>query len=299
MHLSKAQAVLRQRATWEAQGWCIELIVRNLTQRLQRGVIVLLMFSLCLLALTESAWAQPAIAYPTEHNTEEIGPDDPRLLKQMLNSEQARQSMQQLLEQPPFHNYKVVTKWHFGEFKEEQAPNNLWFKPLEKLHEWFSTLSFTLHILLWTGLFLLSAALLWHYRQWLQTCSQKWLPCKHRDIHPVQTLFGLDISNDSLADNWLEQAENLWPSDPHAALSLLYRGLLNHLLEVHALPLTDAHTEGEVLQMMDELAQPLQHYSAQLTGHWQRLAWGQHLPDHPQFIALCQQWQQLHSKEAA
>lgn len=281
----------------ELESWDVELVFRSLAQRLQRGAVLLLVLGFCLLPLTDSVWAQPTTAYPTEHSPDELGPKDPRLLKQMLNSEQAQQSIQQLIKQPPFNNYKDITQWRFGEPSEEKPQTHSWFKAPAWMKGWLKNISFIVQILLWTGVILLSAYVLWRYREWLRTFSQKWLPNSQRRTAPVQTLFGLDVSNDSLAENWLAQAEILWHKDPRGALSLLYRGLLNHLLDKHALPLTDAHTEGEVLLMAHDLAQPLQHYTAQLTVHWQNLAWGHRLPEHTQFIALCQQWQQLHTQE--
>ena len=281
----------------ELEAWDIELVFRNLAQRLQRGAVILLVLGCFLLPITEPAWAQPIAAHPTELNTDELGPTDPRLLKQLLNSEQAQQSIRQLLEQPPFHNHKIVQSWRFGEPSEVQAKK----EPKLKLPAWLKRLlesaSFIVQILLWSGFILISAYLLWRYREWLRTFSQKLLPNKQRQQAPLQTLFGLEVSSDSLAKDWLTQAEKLWASDPRGALSLLYRGLLNHLLDVHHLPLTDAHTEGEVLLMAQQLAQPLQLYSMQLTTLWQDLAWGHRLPAQAQFIALCEQWQQLQTLE--
>ena len=283
----------------ELEAWDVELVFRNLARRLQRGAVVLLVLGCVLLPIAEPAWAQPIAAYPSEHNADELGPTDPRLLKQMLNSEQAQQSISQLLEQPPFNNHKVIQNWRFGEPSEAQPQK----EPSFKLPTWLKRLlegaSFIVQILLWSGFILISAYLLWRYREWLRTFSQKLLPNRQRQRAPLQTLFGLEVSSDSLAKDWLAQAEKLWTSDPRGALSLLYRGLLNHLLDKHGLPLTDAHTEGEVLVMARHLAQPLQLYSTQLTVHWQNLAWGHRLPAHAQFIALCEQWQQLQSQENA
>jgi hypothetical protein len=282
----------------ELEAWDVELVFRNLAQRLQRGALLLLVLGMCLIPLAESAWAQPATAYTRESNADELGAKDPRLLKQMLNSEQAQQSINQLLEQPPFKNHKTVQSWRFGEPSEKKSPSETDFKPPTWLQRGLENLSFIVQIVLWSGFILLSVYVLWRYREWLRIFSQKWRPHKPPATAPLQTLFGLDVSNESLCEDWFAQAEKLWHRDPRAALSLLYRGLLNHLLDEHALPLTDAHTEGEILRMTQDLAQPLQHYSAQLTIHWQNLAWGHRLPEHAQFNALCQQWQQLQSRRA-
>ena len=281
----------------ELEAWDVELVFRNLARRLQSSLLPLLLLGLCLLPLSEAVWAQPASAYPTTQNADELGPKDPRLLKQMLSSEQAQQSIQQLVEQPPFNSYKTIKKWRIGEPSEKDSDRKPSFNPPSWWKSILEHTSFVLQIMLWSAVILLSMYVLWRYRTWLRIFSQKWRSNKQRSAVPVQTLFGLAVSSDSLAEDWLTQAQNLWPTDPRAALSLLYRGLLNHLLDQHALPLTQAHTEGEVLLMMEDLAQPLQQYSTQLTVHWQNLAWGHHLPEQQQFLALCQQWQQLHVQE--
>ncbi len=283
----------------ELEAWDVELVFRNLARRLQRGAVVLLVVGCCLLPLAEPTWAQPIQEYSYEHDLDELGPTDPRLLKQMLNSEQAQQSIHQLLAQPPFKNHQVIQNWRFGEPSGAQSKKEPSFKLPTWLESLLESASFIVQVLLWSGFILISAFLLWRYREWLRTFSQKWLPNRQPQRTPLQTLFGLEVSNDSLAKDWLVQAEKLWPSDPRGALSLLYRGLLNHLLDEHALPLTDAHTEGEVLVMARHLGLPLQRYSTQLTLHWQNLAWGHRLPAHAQFMALCEQWQQLQSEAHA
>jgi hypothetical protein len=151
--------------------------------------------------------------------------------------------------------------------------------------------------LLWGFVVLISAVILWRYRQWLKTFGQQPLPRKEQQQVAPTTLLGLEISTASLPDDLIATAQTLWTNDPRAALSLLYRGLLNHLVEVQALPLTAAHTEGEVLTLTQALPESLQRYTQQLTQHWQNLAWGQRLLSHTQFIELCTQWQQLQRQE--
>lgn len=281
----------------ELEAWDVELVFRNLARRLQSGILPLLLLGLCLLPLHNVAWAQASLAYPNTVQQDELSPTDPRLLKQMLSSEQAQQSIQQLTKQPPFHNEKVIEKWRFGDPSEKNDDSKASFNPPSWLEKLLNHASFILQIILWTAVILLSLYLLWRYPAWRRLFKPKWRPQTRGNAAPVQQLFGLDVSSDSLADDWLNQAEKLWSSEPRAALSLLYRGLLNHLLEQHALPLSEAHTEGEVLLLMQHLAPALQQYSRQLTQHWQNLAWGHQLPKTQHFNALCQTWRQLHSQE--
>lgn len=285
---------LNRRTVLEA--WDLELAFRNLAQRLKNSALVILCALLCCMPLSKPVFAQPLPSQTYAPDNDELGVDQPRLLKQMLNSEQARQSIERILAESPFENYTINKQWHFGDPKKaSQTPSSV------SLPDWLKgslqQLSFTLQILLWSIVLLASAALFWRYRQWLHTFSQRLLPSKQPTTAPRQSLLDLETSSATLPNDLLGSAQTLWATDPRAALSLLYRALLNHLLEEHKLPLKPAHTEGEVLAMTHDLAEPLRNYSEQLTLHWQNLAWGHQQLTTAQFADLCTQWQQLQNVE--
>lgn len=278
----------------ELEAWDVELVFRGLAQRLKSSAALLLIAVLCILPYSQPAFAE--ILHIANNVNDELSADEPRLLKQMLNSEQAQQSINILLDQPPFQNYKTVKNWRLGEANESASKPSAFSAPAW-LKNLLSHLSFGLQALLWSFVLLLSAIILWRYRQWLRAFGQQLLPSKHSKPAPPATLLGLDISTASLPDNLIATAQTLWASDPRAALSLLYRGLLNHLAEVQALPLSAAHTEGEVVTLSRTSPEPLQRYTEQLTLHWQNLAWGQRLLSGTQFSDLCAQWQLLQRQE--
>lgn len=279
----------------ELEAWDIELAFRNLAQRLKNTAAAIVLALLCWLPYTESALAQAAATDTLNAQSEDLNIDDPRLLKQMLNSEQAQQSINSILNEAPFKNYKIIKNWHLGDSKDN--PQN-W--PQLMAPEWLKSLvnhlSFTLQFLLWSLLLLGAALLFWRYRQWLRTFGQQLLPSKKYISAPKQNLLRLEITTESLPDDIVASAQKLWPNDPRAAFSLLYRGLLNHLLEEHALPLKPAHTEDEIVSMTQNLEAPLQQYSKRLTWHWKNLAWGHRLPNYSQFTELCTEWQQLQNQ---
>ncbi len=278
----------------ELEAWDVELVFRGLAQRLKGGAVLLLIAVLCVLP-----YSQPALAespHGANNDQEELSADQPRLLKQMLSSEQAQQSINSLLDQPPFQNYKTVTHWRFGDAKQTQRKPSAFSTPAW-LDNLLTQLSFSVQALLWSILVLLSAVMLWRYRQWLRAFGQQLLPSKKQPDAAPTTVLGLEISSASLPDDLTGAAQALWQSDPRAALSLLYRGLLNHLVEAQALPLTAAQTETEVIALTQTSPETLQRYTQQLTLHWQNLAWGQRLLTQAQFSDLCTQWQQLHNQE--
>jgi len=116
---------------------------------------------------------------------------------------------------------------------------------------------------------------------------------------PTQ-LFGLAVGAETLPDDIASAAAQLWPTQPREALGLLYRGLLSRLLHDFNLPLTNADTEGQVLERIEHLQQPdLLSFSNDLTRHWQNLAYGHRLP--PAFAQqqLCSDWRSLFNAGAA
>lgn len=107
-------------------------------------------------------------------------------------------------------------------------------------------------------------------------------------------LFGLEVAPESLPADVIGEVMQLWNEQPRAALGLLYRAFLSRLLHEYRLPLTGAHTEGEVLQLVRATAQTeLTHYAEYLTEHWLNLAYGHRLPPDAARDELCNRWRTL------
>lgn len=85
----------------QLEAWDIELVFRRLRQRLNSSVLGVLLAACLLLPNLQPVWASDA-------------PDAPRLLNQPLTSQAARDSIQSLLEQPPFKNKESVTRYQIG-----------------------------------------------------------------------------------------------------------------------------------------------------------------------------------------
>ncbi|WP_419736742.1 DUF4129 domain-containing protein [Pseudomonas sp. COR18] len=277
---------LNRRTVLEA--WDIELIFRQLRQRLAPAIASLMIGGLLLIGSPS-----PSLA------AEPPAPNSPRLLQQPLSSQQAHDSITRLLDAPPFRNRETITRWRWAQPPEEPHPKAAsgWLQSLLGLLDshTFGRLADGLSVLLWGTVFGLTAWLLWRYRDWLQTFVSRRPkpPAKPRGDAPAQ-LFGLELGVDSLPEDIAASAEALWPSQPREAMSLLYRGLLSRLLHDFQLPLKSADTEGQVLARVAQLQQPaLQAFSQQLTDHWQNLAYGHHLPPPHLQQQLCNGWRAL------
>jgi hypothetical protein len=300
---------LNRRTALEA--WDIELRFRRLRQRLGGSAYALLLGCALLLAQPHTplmaAEASPS-SCPIPFD-DPYGPDKARLQQQPLNSSAAQQQITALLDQPPFENRETVTRWRLGDADSEQAQDEDDSGLLQGLKnllqmlgglasvEWLAIL---FEALLWSSLFCLIGLLLWRYREWLRTFGQRLkLPQRPRRNAP-EVLFGLQVAPHSLPDDIAGSAAQLWPEQPRAALGLLYRGLLSHLLHDYQLPLKGSHTESEVLQLVQQLEQPLlEQFSRQLTGDWQRLAYGHQVPAADAGPQLCNAWRELFPQAGA
>ena len=292
---------LNRRTALEA--WDIELQFRRLRQRLSGSAYALLLGFALLLAQPHA----PLMAAEVSPSSCPIpfddpdGPDKPRLLHQELTSTAAQQQIKSLLDQAPFENRESVTRWRLGDASSEKTPDDgsllQGLKNLLKLLgglgsiEWLAVL---VEALLWGGLFCLIGLLLWRYREWLSTFGKRLgLPQRRQRVAP-EVLFGLQVTPQSLPDDIAGSAEQLWASQPRAALGLLYRGLLSHLLHDFQLPLKGSHTENEILQLIRQLEQPaLEQFSQQLTRDWQGVAYGHQLPANDAGPQLCNAWREL------
>jgi hypothetical protein len=286
------------------EGWDIELVFRQLRQRLTGMAYALLLgCGLLLLQVPTPAMAAESGSSPLQVE-DPIGPEAPRLLKQPLSSRAAQHSIEQLLEQPPFEHRETVTRWRFGEQEQAAEPSEEQLSGLlELLEKFFKLAEFWNSIdavalffeaLLWVALLGLAALLVWRYRQWLGAFAGRLGLPQRTTTPPSRQLFGLEVAPESLPADVAGTVERLWTEQPRAALGLLYRALLSRLLDDYRLPLNSAHTESEVLRLVQGLDHSeLSSFSQALTLHWQNLAYGHRLPPDELRQTLCQDWRHL------
>ncbi len=291
---------LNRRTVLEA--WDIELVFRRLRQRLTGAASMLLIGLTLLLGVAPEPVMAASSGCPIP-KIDPLGPKAERLQLQALDSTTAQSRIDRLLDQPPFENRETVTRWRFGEesktTSDEQDQLKDWGKAIENflklMDSNLSWLALLFETLLWSTLFCLLAAIVWRYRDWLRTFASKvGLPQRRRSLSTPSQLFGLDLTPQSLPDDIASSAERLWQEQPREALGLLYRALLSRLVHDYQLPLKSAHTEGEVLQLIQQLdQQALSRFSSQLTRYWQNLAYGHRLPPEPLRQVLCDDWRRL------
>jgi hypothetical protein len=291
---------LNRRTTLEA--WDIELVLRRLRQKLLGSAYVLMIgVGLTLATAAPPAWsAEEAFScpLPTLNSEAQASPDSARLTHQALTSEEARESIDSVLQQPPFKNPQTVSGWRL-EKREVTSPAEgtqasgliTW---LNRLMQLGSFLAQTFKILLWALAITLLCLVIWRYKAWFSTFVSRRPIGKTAVRTQPEQLFGLQITAQSLPADIAGSAERLWPTQPREALGLLYRGLLSRLVSDYQLPLKSADTEGQVLERIALLNLPqLRVFSQDLTTQWQNMAYGHRLPPAHLQRELCDGWRQL------
>ncbi|WMW80961.1 hypothetical protein RF679_01445 [Undibacterium cyanobacteriorum] len=113
---------------------------------------------------------------------------------------------------------------------------------------------------------------------------------------------GLDIRPESLPEDVAQSALDMWQlGQKRAAIGLLYRASIAHLVQHHELHITKGATEQDCLRLSSELLDQNAMFKAKLscfedcTDTWLRAAYAHQYP--PSIHNLCEQWRQHFASE--
>lgn len=229
------------------EGWDLELAFRRLAMRIQKagiGVILLLAALLAPLAAQEP-------------------PPTP-----------ARRTLEEVLQAPEFQTTRTVKDWRW---KPKAAPKKAPRKArnLDWMGVLVQALASAAKGILISLVLLALVLVLWRYRAALRRTLQR----QEGDDLPLE-IFGLDLRPDRLPADIPGTARRLWQEgNERAALSLLYRGALSALVHGHQLPIPRGATERDCLRLAAVHLDPEGGaYFHDLTGAWERTAYGHQLP---------------------
>lgn len=264
----------------ELEAWDIEIAFRRMAghhRASSAGVISLLPLLLSTLLLLAPV-SGPEAAVP--------------------DREQAKATIEAVLEDKAFGEKRQVTYWHYIGRKDEAQENASWLEWILQIVEGFGRgfAAFGKALLLVLG----GVALAWVLykallnRNLLHTGAGPGRR-RGRDSSPPATLFGLDLAHDTLPKDVVAACRQLCrQGELRAALSLLYRGVLVRLLQRGWLDLPESATEGECLARVRERCEaPLVDYFSRLSQLWIQLAYAHRLPEQQQVLLLCDEWQRL------
>jgi len=218
----------------------------------------------------------------------------------------AKKIIQEIKSAPPFVNMKKNEVWSLKEqsveFENEITLPDFGFSWLSHV---ISFIVMFIEVLLW--LFpLLVVFFLYRYRAyWLGLIK----PAQHKSSHSVlpETLFGLDIAENTLPDDIESTLNQLWLNKKYReAMSLLYRSVLIALFSQYKFNLPPGATENDCLIQLVDLLQsnkvkPIEVADSLvldekikqfklLTDTWVKVAYAHQFPDDTDFNRLCLYW---------
>lgn len=287
------------------EGWDIEIAFRHLAQRAQRtaaGAARSVAGGLVACALALALAAQPAdvraeappataaaaeTAQPAATAAEQAG--DGAQARRLGTAEQ-RARIAEVMRHKDLQTTRTETNWKYtgpkAERKETGSTDWSWLK---RLAERLSSVAGVVEIALWA---LLVLAIVWAIRKrhlWLK----RWLRPAARPVAAGrQTVLGLDIEPESLPTDIEAEAWRLWQAgEPRAAMSLLYRATLSHLVTRENLELGAHATEEDCLRLCRKrLAPEVGAFMTRLTLAWQRVAYAAQPVAHETARELCADW---------
>ncbi len=144
-----------------------------------------------------------------------------------------------------------------------------------------------LEILVWIGIAVLVLVILFAI---LKAVAGRRLQLQQR-VKPT-TVFGLDVTPESLPDDLPGEALALWRAgDARGCLSLLYRGAITHLIDQDELFIEESDTERDCVRRVENNLEATRfQYFEQLTTAWQRCAYGRLLPRSSEAELLISKW---------
>jgi len=255
------------------EGWDIELAFRRIATRLESPQKPSPLASTLLAALITGA------ALPGSVSDLQAAP----------SIEESRQVINDVLNAEDLNRSKKYTKWVPNWEDEEDFDETNFLAQLKQLIDYIAQL---FRGAIWVAVSLIIILLIIYHKKWLDILGK--IKPRPKKKHPIEQLFGLDLTPESFPDDIPKSAQNLVNAgELRAALSLLYRASLLNLLNKDELNLRSSDTEGDVLALAkNRISKARSQYLETLTTLWKNTAYGHHQPDQVAAISLCQQWHQ-------
>ncbi len=270
----------------ELEAWDIEIGFKRMGQRLGRlknGMVRTLAALILLLSI-------PLSILPNEARANAPAPKT------------AHETITRVLRNKDFGQKVTKYKWVA---KEKDSPETtsawtkLWAQALEVLARFFKKLVPVLakygEFLLWCCAGIITAFLLLKYsrlREWLDNRSGS----RESAYAPPEIMFGMDIRPESLPEDiGASCLELLEKGRKRDTLSLLYRGTLSRLVNLHRLEIHPSFTEAECChQVQDQRPEVEGTFFDDLTSLWVFLAYGHRNPNGEACHRLITQWNELY-----
>lgn len=295
------------------EAWDLDIAFRRIVSKRQVTSILSIMLAVvCIgcLDIQKPVYAQQDPVY--ESSSEKMLEESDVLgEKTNLNGKTSQEAIHKLMQQDEFSHKETVKRLRLKNPEESESAFIKWLQRLlEKSDNKPLSFASFFELLIWILFAALIVILIYRYRHWLSAQFVR-VGVKPVAKEKPLTLFGMDVRQESLPSDVNAAAiAFLQSGDKRAALALLYRACLAHLI-FSGVDIEDGFTELECLQLMKEdlpkssktpedktyTASRIDYFSA-LTIVWRRLAYGHLFPDEKELLQLCSSWNQCWLKEA-
>ncbi len=275
----------------ELEGWDIEIVFRQLAQRIKGAVETMV------LVLAAGLIVHTGLLFvPHTVLADEMGQPNTSV-QSALTNEAAKKTIDDIMATDEFAHKKMVEGWYLKDKQEEEEEkkedSDAWDLSFLNLGFLGNGLALIGQVLLWLVVAALVVAAVYFYLKWMPTGGSISKRRINKDL--PKSLFGLEITPESLPDDVGSTAMALWKQGKIIeALSLLYRGALTTLVHRDGINLRGSATEGDcvriVAQHRDRIAQPTRQFFQKLTRQWQFAAYAHRHPDAAVMAELCQSW---------
>lgn len=242
-----------------------------------------------------------ACAYAEEAKVEEPVDKRPEVSHNRKDIDDSKVVIVEIMSEKPFVFIKEEKIWNFEKTDKEDpevSPDIAWLTGL------ISFLTMLIEAVLWL-VPLIVVFYLYRYRDyWLNLIQGKGIKQDNTDL--PQTLFGLDIRQESLPENIEKAANLLWQESHHReAVSLLYRGALAALFKQYRFDLPAGATEHDCIRQLESntynvnisinentraIINERTDQFKKLTDVWVSVAYAHRLPDSIVFDEICNNW---------
>lgn len=164
----------------------------------------------------------------------------------------------------------TILRWKDSTTPTPKRSQSSWFTWIINFFRWVDR---SARVLMWCVIAVLIGGLAYY----LARVTRGRAPSAREEAFAIPThVRDLDIRPEALPADVGVAARALWDRGEHRlALALLYRGLLSRLAHLHRVPIRDASTEGDCLQLaVQHVPQGLHEYAARLIHTWQRFVYG-------------------------
>ncbi|MFT7560848.1 MAG: hypothetical protein ACI93R_002771 [Flavobacteriales bacterium] len=311
----------------DLEGWDIEIRFRQLAQRRRQvlaklrssGFIALLCLGFACLSASPKINADDQNYSATGQSESTAGDKAPSISTKIEQISPEQLSLEQLSPEQRQAKHDILELFKSVDFRELDQRRGFRFKKVEpeesltpnwliQFADWLdkhggifsstadalSSAATIIEILIWAAVLALIIFLALHFKGPLIRLIRAPKIKQSDKPEAPKVLFGLDVTEDSLPDDIIAEAQAAWAKQQQrVALSLILRASIVKLIQKHNCKFLEGNTERECAEIVSEqLGSQIATFFWTLTRQWQALAYAHTRCEESDFLHLCAAWQE-------